>query len=501
MSTTSSSEREKGISDERDAYYPPDSTTCRLQQQREHESEYKGDRMKTTKQNVVRIGFLNIRGIPRFNEHHKNTDIREVTKLCQFDHIGFSEVNCQWSRIPNTHKWRQRTKDWWEYSKSVVSFNRKDHNVSPYQPGGTISLTLKEAVHRIYKSGQDDLLGRWTWTTFRGKRGVITTVITGYRPCKNKKGDNSTYTQHTRVMDALQLEGDPRDLWLRDIGMMIKDRIQSGKQVILMADFNENVMNAKMRQLSEALGLEEVLSSRFGRVPTWQQGTAPIDGIYISSTINVQCAEYSEFGLFDSDHRCLWIEVPMANLYGFKISRIAPAITRKLQCDRPAVQQKWIRLYKDKLQQCKVFERIFSLESNINGKLTPAQEEEYESILILRHLCMLHADKKCRKLHTGGIPFSPTIQKDRHTLKVWKGVIRKKKGLRYSSTLLRRTERKAGLSQSMTYTLEEAEEFEKAALNKYKKDVKNAPSLRQTFLESKANKIALHKGEDASKTL
>ena len=53
----------------------------------------------------------------------------------------------------------------------------------------------------------------------------------------------------------------------------------------------------------------------------------------------------------------------------------------------------------------------------------------------------------------------------------------------------------------MAHTLERAERFEAEAQKKYWKDVKNTPTLRQTFLESKANEIALHKGRDSAKTL
>ena len=67
--------------------------------------------------------------------------------------------------------------------------------------------------------------------------------------------------------------------------------------------------------------------------------------------------------------------------------------------------------------------------------------------------------------------------------------------------MIRRTEKKVGMKGSLKATLEEAEVKVMEAEKKYWKDIKNAPLLRSTFLESKANEIELHKGKDASKVL
>ena len=125
----------------------------------------------------------------------------------------------------------------------------------------------------------------------------------------------------------MQIHEDPRDLWLKDIGDFTKERLEKGEQIILMADFNEDVTNTRMRTWARNIGLTEVLSQAYGKVPTRQQGRLPIDGIYVSNTINITRMGYAAFGLFDSDHRCLWIDVPTQNIYGFKLQRIAPPIT------------------------------------------------------------------------------------------------------------------------------------------------------------------------------
>ena len=94
------------------------------------------------------------------------------------------------------------------------------------------------------------------------------------------------------------------------MGHLIQSRLNQGEQIILIADFNKDVTTNKMKQWAESIGLEEILSSKLGKISTRQRGSAPIDSIYVSSTINVSSAGYTAFEVFDSDHRCLWIKVP-----------------------------------------------------------------------------------------------------------------------------------------------------------------------------------------------
>ena len=109
-----------------------------------------------------------------------------------------------------------------------------------YQPGGVSSITLHFSVDKAVKFEEDQLLGRWCCTTFRGKNNILTSIVTGYRPCR-ADGEHSTYQQHQRVYNVLQREGCPRQIWLDDMALYIKSKMADGQQVILMADINEDV--------------------------------------------------------------------------------------------------------------------------------------------------------------------------------------------------------------------------------------------------------------------
>ena len=74
-----------------------------------------------------------------------------------------------------------------------------------------------------------------------------------------------------------------------------------------------------------------------------------MDAIFTSLTINVIKAGDRKFGLFQSDHRALCIDVKEANLLGFKAPDIITSTTRQLHCGIPSVKRKWKELYAQQL--------------------------------------------------------------------------------------------------------------------------------------------------------
>ena len=59
---------------------------------------------------------------------------------------------------------------------------------------------------------------------------------------------------------------------------------------------------------------------------------------------------------------------------------------------------------------------------------------EYNKLHKLAEECVKHTDKKCKKVHTGQVPFSPQIKKLQGEVVVWKAILKyqtgKKKNLR-----------------------------------------------------------------------
>ena len=204
--------------------------------------------------------------------------------------IGISETNRCWKHIPDNHRWEERTKGWWESSKSCISYNYKDCNTSSYQPGGNILLSIGKATHRIIKQGVDETgLGRWSWTRYRGKRNITLRVICAYRPCRPyTAGINSAYSQHQRIFNVTNDTRCPRNAILEDLEeKIIKWRDEEGDQIILMMDCNENVDSPHIQQWLTNCGLYNMTNDTAGlQVPATQhRGSFPIDGIFLSNTL------------------------------------------------------------------------------------------------------------------------------------------------------------------------------------------------------------------------
>ena len=98
----------------------------------------------------------------------------------------------------------------------------------------------------------------------------------------------------------------------------------------------------------------------------------------------------------------------------------------------------------------------------------------------------------------GGVPFSPELKRHSTTIGIWDAVVKKKKGVKFSMSKLRRMELSAGITNSMHCSLEEAEDNLKESRQQYNQFKKRANSARKSFLEDLAQAVAVK--EDRDKT-
>ena len=464
-----------------------------LIQQQPYLAEAQGDHIKLKQSTTIRIGLININGVTQTNSNPKNQHIKSTIDLYAFDHVALIETNCNWTHMEEEHRWHERTKTWWKKSKSVVAHNITDISTTVKQPGGVIGLTTSQATSCVIDSGIDPKLGRWSWTTLKGKNNVRTTIITGYRPCRNMKDENSTYNQQLRYLNKCQIDKCPRELWLEEMKELIQRKIQQQHQIILLADLNENVKGVHISNWAKEVGIVEVVSQTTPlTVPSTQKGSTPIDGIFLSHSLTRQQAGYFPFGIFQSDHRALWIDIDEAKIFGFKVPNDNPTILRRLQCQVPSVREAWKRHYKNFLVQHKLVSRQLRLEEEIQqlGMMTENLAKQYEKILQQRKEGMAYADKRCRPLFFGKIPYSPDFAKASDTIELWRAAGTIKRGCRYSSRLFRRLEKKLGLAKCLHKSIQEIKEEEDKAWKEYWGIKKKALALRKSFLEQKAEAIA-----------
>ena len=97
---------------------------------------------------------------------------------------------------------------------------------------------------------------------------------------------------------------------MEDLCREVVGWLETGDQLVIGVDANEDVRGGVLADKLEHLGLTECVTAQHGRYgpPTYERGSVPIDGLFVSRTLRGSKCGYDEF-LWD--HRLLWIEIPL----------------------------------------------------------------------------------------------------------------------------------------------------------------------------------------------
>ena len=442
----------------------------------------------------VRLLFVNIYGIPPKADHPKNTQIREAIDKFGASIVGLAETNLCWKKIRGKDRWEERSRGWWENMRGITAHNVLESPKQFYQPGGTLMITRGSPTFRITQSGVDPSnMGRWCWKLYSGRSSVSTRVITAYRPCTSR-GLTSTYVQQRRILDARKIDTCPRLKMMDELIAAIEEWLECGDQIILMMDLNDNVLNSVASNKLKAIGLNECISDRHSDeqpFATCNRGTRTIDGIFTSNTIMTQKGGYLPFNSFPSDHRAIWIEVTMGNLCGNNMAPIMNPKARRLKCNDPKTQKKWTNLYTTFLTERHVIQRAYQLQNEITKPMSEHHIIEYEKLRRIRQDGRKYADKNCRKLNMGGVPYSVELAQARKTIEMWKAIVSWKKGRKINMKYIKRLENQASSKNSRHCTLAEAKIATAKAFSDYWDIKRKSTELRKSFLQNKAKDLAL----------
>ena len=174
---------------------------------------------------------------------------------------------------------------------SSLAFNRNKHrgaNEGSHQYGGVAVITVGQLSHSVDQRGQDPSgLGRWAWTTIRGRGGAVLRVVAAYRPNPPGEGDSTVWWQHRAWLLAQGDEREPRQAFMEDLCSALQTWLQDGDHIVLGMDANDDLRKGEVTRTLERLGLEErILQRHRDRAPqaTYHRNTKgkPIDGIFSS---------------------------------------------------------------------------------------------------------------------------------------------------------------------------------------------------------------------------
>ena len=367
-------------------------------------------------------------------------------------------------------------------------------STSKFQPGGTAILSRNLLSHKAQTQRQQDPtgLGRWSSTLYQGQQHKKLQVIQLYRPCKpNPHSHNGVFQQHSRFLLSKQITTCPRAQLLLDIQHFILQCQQNNEQIILMGDFNDNINQPPISTLFSSLGMHNVLASLFPSTysqspQTYIRGSSTIDGIFATQGVVAEKGGYLEMSRFDTDHRPIWIDISIQSIFGTTSSPQIPLQCRRLKNDDPRTVKRFNTGYQNLLTHHNLHHDLNTLTASITGKLNPTQQSEYERIDTLRVKCILKAERKCRRLKTGNVEYSPTLQLQRDLFQFWKLILKRRQGQKIDSKYLTRWERKLHLKHTFNTPIATIKNHIQSAKTHYQSLKKLHSSLRDEWIEQLA---------------
>lgn len=311
--------------------------------------------------------------------------------------------------------------------------------------GGTGIVAYGELASLLNQdlSGMDTTgLARWSYMTFTGREGYVTTIIVGYNPCRTTSSQQSTSYQLQRSYFTLVRKDTlcPRRHFREDLlNLLVKWR-EEGRRLIVCLDANDHVYTGPLGRAMIShpnLDLREATLTSTGSplTATHFRGSKPIDAIWTTPDVEIAniCAMPIGYGV--GDHRSFILDISTRSIVGLHPQPVKRPSARRLNTKIPNCSDTYISILENQLLQHKIIPKLDTLRRHPlpNTQLQATLDSIDQTVSQL----MLHAEKSCRKLRSGRIPFSPEaslwIKRTlcyRSLLRYWAGKIRNKGNLK-----------------------------------------------------------------------
>jgi hypothetical protein len=139
------------------------------------------------------------------------------------------------------------------------------------------------------------------------------------------------------------------------------------------------------------------------------------------------------------------------------------------------------------LEKSNFLSKLKTLQLQMEKEVTSMTLSKYDKLDEVRLKGILQANKQCRHLKMGQVPFSPQLVMTWKILKAWKLFIKKLKGGKKKSRYFHRVMKAASISNVHLISVLEAEDNLANCRINYRRLKKEAPNLRATWLEGLAS--------------
>jgi hypothetical protein len=347
----------------------------------------------------------------------------------------------------------------------MVAHNvHKADQIGRVQEGGTGLLMFGPLTEYLdMPASEKDIsgLGRWTTMLLKGGTGVQTRIICGYSPCQSKRQDNSTSYSQQRRYQIWQHHNHitcPCVKFRDDLGKLLKEWRAAGDRLIVCLDANKNIYTqalGKMLTNPKGLGMIEAVGRNTGKKigPTYFWGQLPINGVWTTPDVTVSNACIMPAGYGIGDHRLFIINLHTASLVGPGPLRERRAASRWLNTRLPHVVKKYTENLEENLRQHQLIEKLGEAHTgsaNKEGVQSKIRTVDKSSMQFMKH-----AAKKCRRLKSGRICFSPESVICIKRKQIYKSLVEYHLGRKKNRGNLKRAARKQGIKEPFRISMAE----------------------------------------------
>ena len=232
------------------------------------------------------------------------------------------------------------------------------------------------------------------------------------------------------------------------------------------------------------------------------RGSHPISGMFSSPSLIP-----TRLGILENghgilgDHRNMYVDFSEDIFMGNELFEIPPPAQRRLQLFDSRTVQRFNNACHKHLLENKIDIKTSNLMANSTFPPDNTLHSDLEAIDDQIGRAIKSADRRCRKLCHGAIPFSEAYRTVRDERRFWILVLRRKYGRGVSPSTIRRLAHRLNVPSPLSIDFIEAKHRLKKTRINYSAFIRTARTERDSFIESLAEANALHNNKPKEKIL
>ncbi len=201
-------------------------------------------------------------------------------------------------------------------------------------------------------------------------------MVVAYNACKNSKKESRTTYQQQRQYFIMKKKDLPclNKLFRKHLVHQLKKWHLKGDRIILFMVHNEHTYDGPLgRALLDpgGLALQEAVLQHTGRRTgaTFFQGSKPINGLWVTSNIEVVNACVMAFGYGIEDHRMFVLNITMESLVGKNPTKVVHPVSCQLNSKMLQCGKAYVQSLEQNIVQHRLLERLSKVHhSNLSHK-------------------------------------------------------------------------------------------------------------------------------------